>query len=103
MRTSQCADCGAPFPYGEWHVCSRPIKPVELRAVANEPDPDVVAAIESLLIRAKSGEVRAVGLSNVNTDGSVGTAWAGDRWATLLGCTFELLCRLREEGKPAER
>ena len=77
--------------------------PVELRAVANEPDAEVVKQIESLLARAKSGEVRAVALANVNADGSCGTAWAGDRWAALLGISFEMLCRLREEGKPAER
>lgn len=110
MRTCWCADCGEPIDWEERHTCRPRLnewgewhtptpKPVELRTVANQPDPAVVSKLEALLVRARTGEVRAVALASVNADGSVGTAWGGDRWSALLGCVYNLLCRLREEGK----
>lgn len=78
-------------------------KPVNLHAVATEPDPDVIDKLESLLARARTGEVRAVAIATVNNDSSCGTSWGGDRWAALLGCVFDLACRLREDGKPPHR
>lgn len=78
-------------------------EPVRLHALAHAKDPDVIEKLEDLLARARSGELQAIAVAAITSDGGASTVWAGDRWAALLGCTFDLLCRLREEGKPPER
>lgn len=78
-------------------------EPVKLHALAPTQNPDVVERLEDLLARARSGELQAIAVAGITSDGGASTVWAGDRWAALLGCTFDLLCRLREEGKPPER
>lgn len=78
-------------------------EPVKLHALAPAKNPDVIEKLEDLLARARSGELQAIAVAGITSDGGASTVWAGDRWAALLGCTFDLLCRLREEGKPPER
>lgn len=78
-------------------------EPIKLHALASTQNPYVVERLEDLLARARSGELQAIAVAAVSSDGSVGSSWVGERWAALLGCTFDLLCRLREEGKPPER
>lgn len=78
-------------------------EPVRLHALAPVKNPDVIEKLEDLLARARSGELQAIAVAGITSDGGAGTAWAGDRWAALLGCTFDLLCLLRERGKPPER
>lgn len=78
-------------------------EPVKLHALTPTQNPDVVEKLEDLLARARSGELQAIAVAGITSDGGASTVWAGDRWAALLGCTFDLLCRLREEGKPPER
>lgn len=106
MSTECCSVCGKVFnPYGG-HVCnSDGYRPQlgRLHALAPAKNPDVVERLEDLLARARSGELQAVAVAGITSDGGASTVWAGDRWAALLGCTFDLLCRLREEGKPPER
>lgn len=78
-------------------------EPIKLHALAPVKNHDVIEKVEELLARARSGELQAIAVAAVSSDGSVGSMWVGERWASLLGCTFDLLCRLREEGKPPER
>lgn len=78
-------------------------EPVRLHALAPVKNPDVIAKLEDLLARARSGELQAIAVAGITSDGGAATVWAGDRWVALLGCAFDLLCRLREEGKPPVR
>ena len=77
--------------------------PVKLRALTPEPAADVINVLESALARARTGELQAVAIAGITADSGATTVWAGDRWAALLGCAFDLTCRLRDEGKPPHR
>lgn len=106
MRTEWCSVCGQVFEPDSSHVCNSAgyrSQPVKLHALAPAKNHDVIEKLEDLLARARSGELQAVAVAGITSDGGASTVWAGDRWAALLGCTFDLLCRLREEGKPPER
>jgi hypothetical protein len=77
--------------------------PVKLRALTPEPAADVINVLESALARARTGELQAVAIAGITADGAATTVWAGDRWVALLGCAFDLTCRLQSEGKPPHR
>lgn len=57
-----------------------------LRAVPNQPIPEIVAKIERLLADVKSGEVQAVAFAVRCADGSF-DVWFG---SSLSGCDFTL-------------
>jgi len=45
--------------------------------VPGEPDPDIIATLEGLLERAKSGEMTGIAYATVAIDGTQGTGWNG--------------------------
>jgi hypothetical protein len=79
---------------------SRDVK--HLRAVSPRPVPEVVAALEDALSRAKAGEVLGVGLAMACAGRCEATAYAlGDGGvAALVLATERLKARLLREGEP---
>lgn len=55
----------------------------KLATPANEPVPQVVAFIERLLVRAKSGDVRAIGVAYIRGNGHPADGWQRDGDADL--------------------
>lgn len=67
---------------------------VKLQVVQTVPEPDgeIIAVIEDLLARAKSGDLQAIAYCTVSDDGVVGTGWAGtDGTRHPLGMAVSIL------------
>jgi hypothetical protein len=45
--------------------------------VPGEPDPDIIAVLESLLERARQGHLTGLAYATVALDGAQGTGWSG--------------------------
>lgn len=45
--------------------------------IPGEPDPEIIATLEGLLERAKSGELTGLAYATVTLDGTQGTGWQG--------------------------
>lgn len=65
---------------------------VPLGVIANtkntEPDHELICLVESLLERAKSGELRALAYVTLTSEGCIGTGWegvSGSRWPIGTG------------------
>jgi hypothetical protein len=57
--------------------------------VAGQPVPSVVAVLESLLERARTGQVRAVAYAVASVDGTVATGWEKPDEGGAVGRAFE--------------
>lgn len=56
-----------------------------------EPVPDVVDLARDILRRTESGEIVALGICAVTSDGCTANAWHhGNHWAQLLGASCSL-------------
>lgn len=56
-----------------------------LRAIPNQPVPEIVAFLKDILARAMEGRVQGIGIAIRRDDGAFDT-W----WHTSLGCDFAL-------------
>lgn len=54
------------------------------------PDPDVIGLLEAALVRARAGELRAVGIATTSANGVIATSFApgGDRWALHAAASY---------------
>lgn len=61
------------------------VKPLNSNVVVQgQPDPDVVTMLEKLLARAKSGDIVACAVANVDTNVTTYTDWAGSQYIMTL-------------------
>jgi hypothetical protein len=70
-----------------------------LAKVEFDPDPDVVAAAEDLLERAKSGDIIAFGYAGLTQDRAITTRWSKPptfRMTALIGAVSHLEYRMNK-------
>lgn len=66
-----------------------------LKVIGNAPDPTIIDRVETLLERAKAGDVRALGYAAVLQDGAIQTCIVneGVSYFTMLGALERLKLR----------
>lgn len=60
------------------------IAPFNRSPVPVDPDQGVIDTLESLLERARKGEIAAIAYATLEPNGTVGTAWTGDGSSNLM-------------------
>jgi hypothetical protein len=70
------------------------LRPFGVSAAAPEPDEKLIAVLERILDRARSGELTMMAYVIIEPNGTIGTGWAGDGSANvMLGAVSGLQAR----------